>query len=271
MIALALVRLAVVSSAAALAAIAVAPPTPRSPSGMGADMDDLVAAYPSALTGHDGKMLSWRKGPPTPIGDPATGRGTDAILADPDIADIFAWPYPLGPVPIRLGDPGRARPSAFFTRLYGDCRKGGVESRLTQVRWVDGRTVRFTRTAGAADALAAVARDLEGLGPNITAQLWPISGTYNCRVIAGTDDLSMHAYGAAIDLNSRFGGYWRWGPRPAKAPRLPDEVIDVFERHGFIWGGKWAHFDSFHFEYRPELIRAARRQAQVKASRAAPR
>lgn len=222
-------------------------------------MDDLVAAYPAALAGHDGRQLKWRKGPPTPIGNPSANRTTAAILATPEIADIFAWPYPLDATGSRLGDPGRARPAEFFTRLYGDCRKGGVDDSLIEVRWVGGRTIRFTKTAGAAAALAAVARDLEKLGPTVAPLLWPISGTYNCRTIAGTSDLSMHAYGAAIDLDSRFGGYWRWGPRPAAGRTLPAAVIEAFERHGFIWGGKWAHFDSFHFEYRPELIRSARR------------
>jgi hypothetical protein len=34
---------------------------------------------------------------------------------------------------------------------------------------------------------------------------------------------------------------------------MPQEIIDIFERHGFIWGGKWYHYDTMHFEYRPEL------------------
>jgi len=32
------------------------------------------------------------------------------------------------------------------------------------------------------------------------------------------------------------------------------EVIQAFERHGFIWGGRWYHYDTMHFEYRPELL-----------------
>ena len=31
-------------------------------------------------------------------------------------------------------------------------------------------------------------------------------------------------------------------------------LVEIMERHGFIWGGKWHHFDGMHFEYRPELI-----------------
>ena len=42
--------------------------------------------------------------------------------------------------------------------------------------------------------------------------------------------------------------------RAASANTLPAEVIDIFERHGFIWGGKWSHYDTMHFEYRPELL-----------------
>jgi hypothetical protein len=38
----------------------------------------------------------------------------------------------------------------------------------------------------------------------------------------------------------------RWMP--------PDIVIDIFEKEGFIWGGKWTVWDNMHFEYRPELI-----------------
>jgi D-alanyl-D-alanine carboxypeptidase-like protein len=33
---------------------------------------------------------------------------------------------------------------------------------------------------------------------------------------------------------------------------MPRDIVDIFERHGFIWGGKW--YDTMHFEYRPELL-----------------
>jgi peptidoglycan LD-endopeptidase CwlK len=35
---------------------------------------------------------------------------------------------------------------------------------------------------------------------------------------------------------------------------IPKEIVKVFEKHGFIWGGRWYHYDTMHFEYRPELI-----------------
>jgi hypothetical protein len=52
--------------------------------------------------------------------------------------------------------------------------------------------------------------------------------------------------------------YWLWRPAgdaiSTYVSRIPADVVAVFERHGFIWGGRWAHFDTVHFEYRPELL-----------------
>ena len=53
--------------------------------------------------------------------------------------------------------------------------------------------------------------------------------------------------------------YWRWSKPDASGAyswrnRVPEEIVRVFEKHGFIWGGRWHHFDTMHFEYRPELL-----------------
>jgi len=71
--------------------------------------------------------------------------------------------------------------------------------------------------------------------------------------------MSMHAYAAAIDINTRHTTYWQWvKPGPDGTYRwsneIPREIIAIFEKHGFIWGGRWYHFDTMHFEYRPELL-----------------
>jgi len=39
-----------------------------------------------------------------------------------------------------------------------------------------------------------------------------------------------------------------------QADFIPWEIILVFEKYGFIWGGKWHHYDTMHFEYRPEFL-----------------
>lgn len=97
-------------------------------------------------------------------------------------------------------------------------------------------------------------------------QLVQIDG-YNWRYIAGTRSRSYHSYGAAVDLIPRQYGnrftYWRWAvdagvSRWWEIPfsrrwMIPYTVVEVFEKEGFIWGGKWLYFDTMHFEYRPEL------------------
>jgi hypothetical protein len=106
---------------------------------------------------------------------------------------------------------------------------------------------------------------------------------YNYRFVDGTRTRSYHSYGLAIDLIPRsYGGrhpYWRWAmsrepdwwavPYERRwMPPLP--LVETFERHGFVWGGKWLFFDTMHFEYRPEVLLLAR-QAAVEAAAAAVR
>jgi D-alanyl-D-alanine carboxypeptidase-like protein len=190
------------------------------------------------------------------------------MLDDPDIKDQFAIPYPLGTalkIPAVNADPGRIRNEALFVKMYDDCRRGEVTKRLKAVTWLPDRgggTVMVTTVNGVADRLADVARSLATVPVAMTKYLVPSAGTYNCRPIAQTNRLSVHAYGAAIDLATKFGDYWLWPKgkdgRIAWKNRFPLEIVDIFERTGFIWGGKWYHFDTFHFEYRPEIIALAK-------------
>ena len=87
--------------------------------------------------------------------------------------------------------------------------------------------------------------------------IYPISGTFNNRYIAGTNRLSPHAYGIAIDLKSDKNDYWKWATKENANERIanyPKHIVKTFENNNFIWGGKWEHFDILHFEYRPEII-----------------
>jgi hypothetical protein len=75
--------------------------------------------------------------------------------------------------------------------------------------------------------------------------------------VAGTGQPSPHSFGIAIDLNTAFSEYWYWQRHNEPIiyrNRMPEEIVSTFEKHGFIWGGKWYHFDTMHFEYRPELL-----------------
>jgi hypothetical protein len=88
-------------------------------------------------------------------------------------------------------------------------------------------------------------------------------GTFSWRNIAGTNRLSMHSFGMTIDVNVEFSDYWRWAIKAEEDDgsrliefrnRIPLELVEIFEEYGFIWGGKWYHYDTMHFEYRPELL-----------------
>jgi hypothetical protein len=231
-------------------------------------LDVLVAAYPDHLVSHDGTTLLWKDGTRMPVSNGRAPRTFDELLDDPSVLDQFAIPYRLGSrftAPARNEDPGRIRNEPFFLKMYGDCRNGEVAPRLVPVNWLPergGGTLMATTVNGVADKLAALSRELAALPTEMNKYLVPSAGTYNCRAIAGTNRLSVHAYGAAIDLNSRFGDYWLW--HKAKqgtftwTNRIPAQIIETFERHDFIWGGKWYHFDTFHFEYRPEIIALAK-------------
>lgn len=226
---------------------------------------DLVRAYPGQFLGIEGNDLVWRDGTRMPISDGKAPKSFAEMLDHPDIDDMFAAPYRAGPPdrqPAIDEDPGRVRYEPLFLKMYGDCRKGGVAPHLKKVAWMPsagGGSILFTEVNGAADHLAAAVRDLEKLPAAMTKYLVPSAGTLNCRTIAGTDRLSMHAYGAAIDINTRYTDYWLWAKAPKAGPipyrnRIPFAIVEIFERHGFIWGGKWYHYDTMHFEYRPELL-----------------
>jgi hypothetical protein len=231
-----------------------------------ARLDALVAAYPERIASQDATGIVFRDGTRMDAGAADPDKPFALLLRDASILDQFRLAYPQGaPItaPPRDFDPGRFRNEAFFTELYGDCRKGEVTKDLVSIVWLPktwGHTIRVTRANGVADHLREVSAEIDDLPDAIRRAAFPIAGTYNCRAVKDTGRLSMHAYGAAIDLNLKYSNYWLWGARGAvNIPyrnAMPREIVDAFERHGFIWGGRWYHYDTMHFEYRPELLAA---------------
>ena len=114
------------------------------------------------------------------------------------------------------------------------------------------------------DARLAKERKTDRSLDRFLRSLRSISG-YVWRNIAGTDTLSLHSYGIALDLIPwRWNGetYWFWTEQKGfdwrnypyeKRWQPPPKVVRAFEEEGFIWGGKWYLFDTMHFEYRPEF------------------
>jgi len=191
-------------------------------------------------------------------------------LDHPDLEDQLSIAYPrngLDTPPKPNEDPGRIRFTPFFEKLYG-VNRDEVSANLVSVAWLPGAqpaTIPFNKQAAAAAALAEVAKDLANLPKETQVYVLKPMGSFNWRAIAGTHRSSPHSFGIALDfqLPKKLHCYWQWSGKPETAPipyppsLLADsrlrEVVAVFEKHGFIWGGKWAHYDSMHFEFRPEL------------------
>lgn len=231
----------------------------------------LARAYPDQVWGVRDGQLIMTDGTRFSIHDALPDRTTEQALDQAGIGDMFAQPYRRGPQTTPpTDDPGRARHEPLFLKMYGDCASRTFQANMRKVAWMpmsaQGGTVNVTTINGVDRALEAVVADLQKLPPEMIKYLVPTAGAYNCRPVAGTARRSMHAYGAAIDISTAWADYWVWkgGESAVWANRIPPQIVAVFERHGFIWGGRWRRFDTMHFEYRPELLPGAarpRRQA----------
>jgi hypothetical protein len=169
---------------------------------------------------------------------------------------MFALGYPTSPIaPVTDAeqDPGRVRVEPLFRATYGTS-PADVERALVPVTFV-GHTVRFHRLA--APALERVAKRLDELvrgDATLRRYFAVLGGTFAARTIAGTDRTSAHAWGIAIDIDTTASDYWRNAKTPIWRNRIPEPIVQAFESEGFVWGGRWYHFDTMHFEYRPEIV-----------------
>jgi hypothetical protein len=151
--------------------------------------------------------------------------------------------------------------------MYGSSKAERMK-KVRSVKWVgangsDGKPIYMTTVNGVDKALEEVARelmdlpeekkkDLEGIIFNVDG----CSGYYDRPVRDYPKRTSAHAYGIAVDVNRDYAffiGYHQGEPYRYRNT-MPQFLVDIFERHGFIWGGRWHDYDIMHFEYRPELL-----------------
>ena len=201
----------------------------------------------------DGGTIPWDDGRP---------KSADEQPETPDLEELFATPYVPGPIlPVsgegEIEDPGRVRVEQLFLATYGSTRDD-VLDHLGKIKFFG---VRFRFHEKALPALERVVVRLEAAlkdNPKWLPFFTDIGGTWQWRTIARSKSLSTHSWGIAIDLNVERGYYWRNEPEAKRVWKnsVPQAIVDAFEAEGFIWGGRWFHYDTMHFEYRPELLDA---------------
>jgi len=152
----------------------------------------------------------------------------------------------------------------FLGILYGGLDRSKIESLLVRIDFLGARVTVHKDIAEALKKVDAEIRKWDG-AKDFISSIGSIDG-YSWRPIAGTQRMSYHSWGLAVDIQpKRLGGkaiYWLWEMERNKDWMLvplenrwnpPRQVIEAFEKEGFIWGGKWPVYDNMHFEFRPEL------------------
>jgi len=74
------------------------------------------------------------------------------------------------------------------------------------------------------------------------------AGVHVFRLKVGGSTLSIHSWGAAIDLSHLINGWKKtYDPDPRKR-MMPTKVVDIFDSEGWTWGGLWRNADAMHFQ-----------------------
>lgn len=225
----------------------------------------LIKCYPDFITGFADNHLIFKDGTKLLWDDGIKTKSFKNLLEKPDLKDVFMQEYMPGKlksIPAKNFDPGRVRNEAFFMKMYGSTEKE-VRQHLTEIIWCPklvGQKITVTKVNGIDKKLMQISKELDE-HPEFKKYLTNIGGTFTWRNINGTNRHSMHSFGMTIDINTAYSDYWQWSCKCVSEDaaityknRIPQTIVDIFEKYGFIWGGKWYHFDTMHFEYRPELI-----------------
>jgi len=169
-----------------------------------------------------------------PRGEPQKFTTPDTIVRPgkrSDVVHFFGDPAPIRP-PWDKANPLWERsnivrasaPRGFQFRLHS----GGNSSTVLVHKLIRSQFERIFQ------AIAA-----EGLWDAIQ----PVSGPFYFRNIAGSDQLSMHAFGLAIDINPAVFA-------PGQNRVFPDPfVVEIFQDHGFHWGIFFPTPDPMHFQF----------------------
>lgn len=166
-----------------------------------------------------------------PVSIAACKRHLRALMPNPN-----PWPA-SDPGSLRdfYGNPGDERNLVMFTPPF-------------EV-FYDGKLVRGIRCHHkVAQSLARVLDDIKWLmptHPDIVDEATDYAGCFNFRLKRGGSTYSLHAWGAAIDLDAddnTFRDSW-----PMRAD-MPLTIMEAFAREGWVSAGAFWGYDAMHFQ-----------------------
>lgn len=241
--------------------------------------DDEKKEWALTYNNHDGerKTLYWAKGKLLPA---------ELLPVQEQYSSLF-YPYPKEPrdpktftkeevkMIHQFSSPtarrnSRTRSSHFLDSIYGCKTRQDTESNLMEIDFFD-KTLKIHQMLE--KKLLQIDKKIKKIAKKeieiatFLKTLVSVEG-YAWREIKDVSNRSFHSYGLAIDMLPKDWGekiiYWNWARSAGYTDWMliplekrwspPEGVIEVFEDHGFIWGGKWGIWDNMHFEYRPELL-----------------
>ena len=82
---------------------------------------------------------------------------------------------------------------------------------------------------------------------DLACHLMTWDGCFEIRKKRGLKSLSLHSWAVAIDINA----FWN---QLRQEPQMNRDLVEVFEKNGFDWGGHWKRKDGMHFQLKRELV-----------------
>ena len=228
------------------------------------NLTKLAKAYPAFIKEISNNKLIFMDNHKINYDDGIENKTFDEMLNNPSLKNQMSIKYMKidenpNYVPLKNEDPGRIRYEPFFKKMYGSNPKE-IKKNLTKVIWLpksSNKTLLVTTINDVHKKLQSISDELELLPKELKSFVNNPAGVTNWRKISNTNRLSTHSFGIAIDINIKKSDYWEWQKQDGKLKyknKIPLEIVKIFEKHGFIWGGRWYHYDTMHFEYRPELL-----------------
>jgi len=225
-------------------------------------LQNLQKAYPDSIQKVTSNYIEWKDGTRMPI------QGSFALFNY--VASVF-YHLDLSAPSLSKAAILHEQYEPLFRKMYGNSA-AEVKRKLVTVYWMPNvfgyrYPLRVTTVNDVDKKIQRISAELEKLPPSYYRYLANPAGSFYWRSVAGEGYLSSHSFGIAMDINSSYSNYWLWDYLKLKLPiselkyhkltyqnHVPMEIVRIFEKEGFLWGGRWYFYDTMHFEYRPELF-----------------